>query len=739
MQVIAGWLGAEGQSFVSIPAYFPPVETNIFFSDEHFRRSPDCPFFAFAGTTAPKAGKGRKARASKTSRESTITVASEVPSIPDLNESIDTSTVSVLSTASTMGKGKNARGKAKASRHNKAEEAWGLQPEHSVIVIEDEAEPAKPTKGKKRGSEQISQDRDEREGTAKPEPPAKRRNTRTRESAVLQVNYPTLESEQQSMEVDSASAKPTKGGRKRASTTTRSRKNSGASVASLRAAVPDIASIEAAIEAELDKPLSDEEVALEPEEKPKRGRSKKAMASKAPTRAKKAVSQESEAQPEQVLEVVDVVEVEPEVVQQEPPPKKGRKTKTTKKSARKRESNESNATVATNIDTVVESSMMTAQTTNDDSGHETDASVAGKPRAKKAGKKTTTAKGKGKKGLMSKNIEDIVQKAEQIEAAAEIIEPAVDKMDVSAEIAVLNAEIEKEEEAVAAIKPPKKTAKGKKTKKIAEQAPHLSMPGAFSPMTFREQSESMEPSFLSAVASDTPPIRMHAAQKQNQPAPIQVDEEEEAMQILPAEQTVTPTPTPRAAPPLPPRSPARTATPRSVLPNSIVRATPASQLKAELEASFNTSSSPGSQSDVENAPPSSRPASVRPPLMNLSPTRVQLNFGGGENGTPTRVPLSPSKIGGGIRSQIPWTEVDVEMVFQNEEDNTPGKEDLVASWFATGEGLSERAKGMTVQEWIFENAKRAEEGLRREAERLVGVFEGQGARAMRVLEGVDCV
>ena len=53
--------------------------------------------------------------------------------------------------------------------------------------------------------------------------------------------------------------------------------------------------------------------------------------------------------------------------------------------------------------------------------------------------------------------------------------------------------------------------------------------------------------------------------------------------------------------------------------------------------------------------------------------------------------------------------------------------------------MSEKQKGMTVQEWIFENAKRAEEGLRREAERLVGVFEGQGARAMRVLEGVDCV
>lgn len=308
-----------------------------------------------------------------------------------------------------MGKGKNARGKAKAARHNKAEEAWGLQPEHSVIVIDDEPEPIKPTRGKKRGSEQISQDRDEREGTAKPEPPAKRRNTRTRNSVAQQVSYPTIDSENEVLEVDTAPAKPAKGGRKRASTTTRSRRNSGASVASLRAAIPDNAAIEAALEAELDKPLSDEEMELEPEDKPKRGRSKKATASKAPTRAKKAVSQDPELQEEEVLEVMDVVTIEPELAQ-EPPAKRGRKVKATKKTTGVRESSESIATTATHIDTVVESSMITAQTINEDSGHDTDASVAGKPRAKKGGKKkAATAKSKGKKGMVSKNIEDIVQ------------------------------------------------------------------------------------------------------------------------------------------------------------------------------------------------------------------------------------------------------------------------------------------------------------------------------------------
>jgi hypothetical protein len=722
--------------------------SNTSCSDEHYRRSPDCPFFAFAGNTAPKAGKGKKARVSKASRESNIAVASEAPSIPDLNESIDTSTVSVLSTASTMGKGKNARGKAKAARHNKAEEAWGLQPEHSVIVIEDEPEPIKPTKGKKRGSELISQDRDERESTAKPEPPAKRRNTRAGDSVAQQVNYPTLESESEAIEVEIPPAKPVKGGRKRASTTTRSRKNSVASVASLRATVPDNAAIEAALEAELDKPLSDEELAPEPEEKPKRGRSKKAVASKAPTRAKKSVSHDPDVQQEKVLEVMNIITVEPAAVQ-EPAPKRGRKSKVTTKTTRQRESNESIATAATNIETIVESSIVTAQTTNEDSGHETDASVAGKSRSKKGGKKKTTAKAKGKKGLMSKNIEDIVQQAEPVEVTAELIIEAVENMDVSAEIAALNAEIEMEE-AAAANKPVKKGAKGKNSKKpaVVDRAPHLSMPGAFSPMSFREQS--IEPSFLSAVASDTPPVRLHmAAKRQAEQQEAEAEKAEEIqmeMPALPAEKSLTPTPkpTPRAVPPLPPRSPARTATPRIILP-ARASPTPASQLAAELEASVHSElhSSPQS-SNAENAPPSSRPASVRPPAMNLTTasTRVQLNFGGMGPGTPTKVPVSPSKIGGGIRSLVPWREVDVDMVF-NEKENEGGNgkkgEDLIAAWMSEGMTMSERERGMSVQEWIFENARRAEEALRREGERVVGVFEEEGGRALGVLEAVECV
>lgn len=104
--------------------------------DEHYRRSPECRFFHFAGTTAPtkrpRAKKGRASKSSRTSKASTrlstqsvnATMLSEAPSIndiPDLDESIDTSGVSIqsmmstASTATTKGKRK-AAGKPKATK-----------------------------------------------------------------------------------------------------------------------------------------------------------------------------------------------------------------------------------------------------------------------------------------------------------------------------------------------------------------------------------------------------------------------------------------------------------------------------------------------------------------------------------------------------------------------------------------------------------------------------------------------
>ncbi|KPI44589.1 Protein bir1 [Cyphellophora attinorum] len=116
------------------------------------------------------------------------------------------------------------------------------------------------------------------------------------------------------------------------------------------------------------------------------------------------------------------------------------------------------------------------------------------------------------------------------------------------------------------------------------------------------------------------------------------------------------------------------------------------------------------RSDIENAPPSSLPPSSRPPQPQMTPSRTHL------------APV--------------WSPVDVDLVFAG----TPGPA-VASNLFdlAQAERLSDKERNMTVQEWIEYMAELAESDLRHEAERVVGVFEKEGARAMGVLEAVECL
>ena len=60
------------------------------------------------------------------------------------------------------------------------------------------------------------------------------------------------------------------------------------------------------------------------------------------------------------------------------------------------------------------------------------------------------------------------------------------------------------------------------------------------------------------------------------------------------------------------------------------------------------------------------------------------------------------------------------------------------SLFMIDDDLDEGEQNMTVQEWIEHVAAKAEAELKLEGERVVGVFEQEGARAMQALEGVEC-
>jgi hypothetical protein len=79
--------------------------------------------------------------------------------------------------------------------------------------------------------------------------------------------------------------------------------------------------------------------------------------------------------------------------------------------------------------------------------------------------------------------------------------------------------------------------------------------------------------------------------------------------------------------------------------------------------------------------------------------------------------------------------VDVELIFQQ----TPGA-GTSAQLFDVQrlEQLSLKEQDMTVQQWIEYIAEVAEQDLRQESERVVGLFEKEGSRAMGVLEAVPC-
>lgn len=647
-------------------------------------------------------------------------------SIPDLDDSIDVSNTSqdtVLSTASTMASKKGGKGKGRPTRAKKAEPIEVVEVTEQTPQEEVVEQPGVVLRGTKRKSEEISEDhRSGRESTVKPEPPPKRRATRSRTSETQQIDYPVLDP------LETAQEQPSQGRKKRASS--RSRKVSRASeatTASLRANVPNDADIDAALEADLDKAIphrpSAEAEGTEEVPKPKvRGRAAKTNASTAPTRSTRQATAESEVSQHQAVgseEPPQLSEVEKE--DKTASKGKGRKKRATKKTSNKktaaaaRASNESTITLATNADSQLNSSVLTTPTTMDDSGHETDASVASrKSVTRKGGKRKGSAKTKGgKAGLASKNIEDIVQTESRFQSVTEPASVAGPDPSLIAVEQNLTNHIEAEE--AIEIEQPKRVTRatrGSKAKantkaKAKTKFPQLSMPGMFSPLM-----GDVETSLNSVLAISSPP------------GPAVTGSGLGADHRIPLTLAQTSSPKlPNQAQDSAPTSRGTSATPEEKHSSS------PQKNKNTLEAT--PSPSPQS-SDAENQPPSSRPPSVRPPLATLSPTRCPMQRIPLAPGTPRQIPLSPSKIGG-LRSQMPWTAVDVEMVFMP----SPDKENRNIFAGVLKTDLTSPEKAMSVEEWIKSQASGAEEKLKAEAERVLSIFEREGGQALRVLEGID--
>ncbi|RMZ82600.1 hypothetical protein DV738_g1578, partial [Chaetothyriales sp. CBS 135597] len=118
--------------------------------------------------------------------------------------------------------------------------------------------------------------------------------------------------------------------------------------------------------------------------------------------------------------------------------------------------------------------------------------------------------------------------------------------------------------------------------------------------------------------------------------------------------------------------------------------------------------------------------------IDTSTTSVVSTLSTTANRTPVSTPASARH----DHDRLPWTPVDVDLVFRSDPSDPIFQ--AAESFLMVDGALDEEEKKMTVQEWIYHLAARAEEELKLESERVVGVFAREGARAMQVLEDLEC-
>ncbi|KAK1978548.1 hypothetical protein LZ30DRAFT_598952 [Colletotrichum cereale] len=687
--------------------------------DEHFNRSPACPYFALvdqhAGTRKPK---GKGARGSKTaarlSVQSAVTAASDITSMTDVPAEYDDS---VLTTTSTMGGKKGARAK-KASTATKGRKTKAKKDE-PVEVLEDEpmleeevAPPPKATRGRKRASDEV----DESALTVSEAPAPKKRTARGRGKATADSSM--VEQSQQDISVadappptkahkgrKTASASGTKGIRKASGTSQKSTASMTSSRAAPGAFPEDDDEITRQLEADLERPLTDDEdimqdsdserkKAPEPKSKTKKSRSGNgAAASPGPSEthemfdAEPYVANEDDVDEELKQLEAEMTIDEPEVLEV---PKKGRKAAGTRKVSKQTKAQKAKVVKTPAEEDALAMPAEPAQTEEPAAMEEDElstATVITKPARASTGKK----RGRPSKASLASraSMEDAgkVEEVEVVEPEAEVVEPE----------AGVQAEPKAEAEAESADTSVRQSfASARQTPAPADQRDELGDEPEEAGEAEEEPEEEPEPEVEQEVESEPEPE-------------LEADE-----------------PTPRSAPkessPAPPSSPAMTSSARHSLQHQ--HGTPRiSPAQSARQAAVSPSPSPQS-SDAENQPPSSRPSTSQKRVTHAP-----------VSSTPAR-PSSPCKRKAlaSLQSATPWNPVDIDLIFGSPEKSD--KRNPVDRLLHKGSELTSPEMRMTVEEWIHHNANQAEAKLRQECEAMVSKFESEGSKAMNVLEGL---
>ncbi|KAL3475891.1 hypothetical protein BJX99DRAFT_228801 [Aspergillus californicus] len=663
--------------------------------DEHYRRSSDCSFFVFAKPAKGKSSRAKKGRTSKaSSRLSTQSTVSEIPA-SDVEDQMDLSVLSQPAKAKSTKKSSKSKLKSSKSKKDEVQETISQM---DVDEMED-AQPAtsnsnRSTRGKKRSSAVLYQDNTSIAGedsAVQPEPPAKKRATKSRASRArtqsvgsidISLEAPDYESEAPQEEDHKSSRGTSK------KKTSRGRKGSVASStskATSKSRAPRNSELEAAIEAGLE---TDEPQHVETEEievaKPssKKTKSKKKAAKKDPEPAEDVSQQLDNEEAPQVPEPDAEPDAEHEVQYDDVAAEQKQCKSTERKSKRRSSKNTNDQPEAKETDT--ERLPPQAQDGDADKEHHhgsfVSVEIISKPPAhytnielidkdnKKAKKKTSSDKSKkSKKADKAENAEKTgrAEKPEEVEQARTTEEKPEKRPSGT------TAPPEKQVPPVS----PADTPETKAQEQLQEKSSHRRS-SRVPPKTAERYSD---------ISQDKHYAQLPLESERSPEDTRRFDRHSEA--------DVSPLPSPsRGSPSLSPQS-----------------------------------------SDAENHPPSRKHSAHRAQLSSPSKKIVRMPLA-----TSTPSPSNRNASAGRLQTSHPWVPVEIEQILlpsasDKENANLHGGLSSVKGELATP------AKKMTVDEWIMWNAKNGEERLKRECERLVGQFEKEGARAMRALEGIECI
>ncbi|ROW04520.1 hypothetical protein VMCG_05029 [Cytospora schulzeri] len=782
-----------------------PNENRKGWSCKTKERTPDCPFFSLISSKpAPKkAGQTKAARRSKASRLSIQSFA-DLASVGDVTADIDDSVLTTASNATTASKAtkKTTKGK-KAATTARARKTRAKKDEAVEVPVEDkdeleqpgtedkdeleqeEAVPPPPstlTKGRKRASDDVE---DSVVNNAE-EPAPKKRATKASKArassatAVLQADVEILDAPEPAKK---AAAKKTtrkaSGTRKVSARRTTRTMSEDSTVSAAPAEIPNDAEIDKQLQADLDRPLTDDEMIPADPETTKTAASRKKQESMQASNQDEllaqtemtdfamldpAPAQTTDAQVDAELKTLqDEMDVDrKEDTEEIKVPKRGRKPGPRKVSKQ-------TTTTATTTKKAKEPAApveqphrrATLEDEEPDELAETSVSFgsAGAVMRRSAGQTSVgsvgsngSSKSAGKRGRPAK-------KSRLSQAAG--VEPAV----VPA-VPEPMPEPVPEPAGKPTVKPTAKP-KAKPTAKpaaepVAGPAPEPEkMDAEPAPAPVEEKKRT------SAAKRGRPPKNSKPSDAaREEPAPVEAPAEEKPkpvqaeVQVEPA--TIQEKPTEVASTPKIARKPVpapkdspfaiRTEKP-SIVPSGsqILPAPPetprhrTSPAQSAQQATVSPSPSPQA-SDAENRPPTTQPnaAGIRPKRIPMASLPI--------HSTPVRQTspsrgLSPSKqsvLGGGLQSAEPWRAVDLDLVFEEfyhdrqEGGGGEGEGESTAAdrYFAKGGELSDRERDMTVEEWIYHNAGQAEQKLKFECESMVMVFEREGVKARETLEGL---